>query len=127
MEQEASTMCPSARCQAGSVLLGIVQKEGHVSFLGKEKLIVDEQFVQIAKSGRPPEKRFRFANNCLKSGCKQWTGSRCSVIDTVFKFVPMRSEFSELPNCSIREQCRWYKQSGSRACAVCPEVITDLI
>ena len=125
IEQEDSTLCPSSRCQAGSVLLGIVQKNGHVSFLGKQKIIIDEQFVRIAKNGRPPEKRFRFANSCIKSGCKQWTGSKCGVIDPVISFYSKPAESSELPICSIREQCRWYKQCGRHACAVCPEIITD--
>lgn len=126
MEQEDRILCPSARCQSGSVLLGIVETDGHVSFLGREKIIIDEQFVQIAKKGRPPEKRFRFANTCIKSGCKQWTDGRCGVIDSIFRFYPKQPETPDLPICSIRQHCRWYKQSGSHACAVCPDVITDL-
>jgi len=119
-----TALCPSARCQEDAILLGVVLEDGSVSFLD-QRAKVDRFFVQLARQGRTPEKRFRFADKCLKSGCQQWTGSRCGVID---RLMADNAGFAvELPACSIRLECRWHQQHGANACAICPEVITDLI
>jgi hypothetical protein len=60
MADNKAILCPSSRCQAGAILLGIVQDVGKISFT-REKIIVNEEFVEIARMGRAPEKRFRFA------------------------------------------------------------------
>lgn len=106
------------------MLLGIVGPDGRVAYV-PQRLEVDREFVQLAKRGRTPEKRFRFSSRCAESACAQWTGSRCGVIDRVLDLVPASSGDAELPACSIRPECRWWQQSGADACAVCPEVVTD--
>jgi len=116
-------MCPSAPCEPGAVLLGVVVAEGQVAY-ARDRIVVDEEFVQIARAGRSPEKRFRFSAPCVRGACRQWTGSRCGVIDAVIEVIEPR-ETAPLPPCSIRPQCRWFAQSGSSACAVCPAVMTD--
>lgn len=121
---EKTILCPSSMCGEGAILLGVVQKDGHVYFLN-EKMIVNKEFVEIARNGRSPEKRFRFSNTCMQGSCTQWSVNRCGVIDELIKIFGPRDEPAELPNCSIRAQCRWYKQHGGRACVVCPETITD--
>jgi hypothetical protein len=120
-----SILCPSAQCEDGAILLGVVRKDGHISFISK-KVVIDEEFVSISHIGRSPEKRFRFADTCVKAACKHWTSDRCKVIDNIVDILANQTESSKLPDCSIREQCRWFKQLGSKACAVCPEIITDL-
>jgi hypothetical protein len=118
-------LCPSARCQEGAKLLGIVTVGGEVRFL-QEQLNVDREFVEATKKGRAPEKRFRFADACLKSGCSQWTGDRCGVIE---KMLPKRigdSDSPELAPCAIRGKCRWFSQSGPVACSACRFLVTDL-
>lgn len=126
MPTETPVMCPSARCQNGAVLLGLVGSDGTVSFIS-EKIVINDEFVQIAREGRTPEKRFRFAGRCVESACKQWAEHECGVIDEVFKSLDVSGESVDIPNCSIRPQCRWYQQSGLSACSVCPFVITDLM
>ena len=32
---------------------------------------------------------------------------------------------TSLPQCSIRESCRWFDQTGADACAVCDAVVTE--
>lgn len=126
MPEKSPVMCPSARCQKGAVLLGVVGSDGTVSFI-PEKMVINDEFVQIAREGRTPEKRFRFAGKCVENACKQWAGHECGVIDEVLKSVDVSGESVDLPNCSIRPQCRWYQQRGASACSVCPFVITDLM
>jgi hypothetical protein len=118
-------LCPSAPCHEGAILVGIVMPDGRVAF-ASDRVVVDGEFVQIARQGRSPESRFRFGSACAKSGCAQWTGERCGVIDSVLEAAPGEAGASELPECSIRHQCRWFNQRGAAACAVCPEVLTDM-
>src|SRR3954467_2789299 len=118
-------LCPSATCKDGALLLGIVQKDATIGFL-PEKMPIDSKFTAIAHEGRAPEKRFRFADKCVQSGCKQWTGTRCGVIDSLLNLNQNVPSAQRLPNCSIRPECRWFSQNGAKACALCPLVITDL-
>jgi hypothetical protein len=115
--------CPSAPCAPGATLLGIVNAGGSVGYVSTP-LQIDDDFVRTAKQGRDPERRFRFANTCVESGCKQWTGSRCGVIDRVLADGD-RAEAAALPHCAIRSTCRWFAQSGAAACGACPLVVTD--
>ena len=118
-------LCPSSSCEDGAILLGIILPDGRVAFAG-DRVEIDQEFVDLANEGRSPEARFRFASRCVQNGCKQWTGSRCGVIDRVVEILHTQEPDSEsLPECSIRPQCRWYFQSGAKACSACPEVITD--
>jgi len=121
---EKPILCPSGLCEEGSILIGIVQRSGRIGFI-KEKIIVDEEFVRIAHKGRSPEKRFRFAEQCREGACAQWSDGRCGVIDEVITMLAPTRVPDELPPCSIRPECRWFRQRGGRACAVCPEVITN--
>ena len=31
-----------------------------------------------------------------------------------------------IPECSLRNECRWYKQEGENICRMCPRVITNI-
>lgn len=123
-------LCPSYGCREGAILLGVVMRDGRVAF-SSDRIVVNREFVQIAREGRAPEKRFRFGGQCVQSGCGQWAENRCGVIDSVMEETAASDgggqfDASNLPPCSIRSQCRWFSQRGAEACAVCPEVITDL-
>lgn len=122
MNPEAQS-CPSAKCRQGAKLLGIVQGDGTIAYLGST-VIIDEHFVRIASAGRDPEKRFRFSDQCVEAGCKQWTGTRCSVVEDVIRHLSPKPR--PLPECSIRPRCRWFNQAGQLACFACPFVVTNL-
>jgi hypothetical protein len=101
---------------------------GTVAF-SKDRIVVDEAFVEIARQGRSPEKRFRFSSTCKRAACVQWTDGQCGIVGAM---IAEHREHAadpdapfELPECSIRGQCRWHLQSGDAACRACPEVITD--
>lgn len=122
-------LCPSARCEPGAILLGIVGADGLVGYITPQ-VTVDDHFVGEAHKGRVPEKRFRFSQPCATTACTNWTGTRCGVIDAVMDEVSERNlpkpDGRFLPKCSIRSRCRWFAQIGTEACSVCPMVITDL-
>lgn len=115
-------LCPSARAEPGAALLGIVGADGRVGILGRP-IPIDDDFLATARQGRAPEKRFRFADRCVRSECRQWTNGRCGVIDRV---LAMTGEVDRpLQPCGIRARCRWFAQAGAAACHACPEVVTD--
>ena len=114
-------LCPSAPLYAGSKLLGVVNENNEVDIL-REPLEVNAAFVEAANKGRVAEEKFRFVNKCVKSGCAQWTGTACSVIQRVLDTMEGALLKDELPACNIRPTCRWFAQEGSKACQVCPMV-----
>jgi hypothetical protein len=136
--------CPSHRCKPGSDLIGVRQDDGTVAIL-PQPLPVDQHFVEVvSRDAAAPEQRFRFSNKCIESGCSQWTGSRCGVIDNVLQLlagVPAAGDIAPpaatasptpkestatLPPCGIRPTCRWFLQAGADACRVCPYVVTHI-
>lgn len=119
-----SHRCPSARCREGAELLGIVRADGSVAYLGR-RVRIDGEFARTAAGTGSPETRFRFSDRCVEQGCGQWTGSRCGVIDDVVARLPGPAAATPLPRCAMRSDCRWFAQSGPRACGVCPFVITE--
>lgn len=120
-------ICPSAQGEAGAILLGIVGADGKIGYLTPQ-VTVNEEFLDVARRGRTPEKRFRFAGRCVESACAQWNGGRCGVIDAALNRKPGTTEDSQgqLPKCSIRPRCRWFSQQGRMACTACPLIITDV-
>lgn len=121
-----NVLCPSARLKEGVILLGIVTADGKVAF-ASDRLVVNGDFVENARQGRPAEKRFRFGDACVKAACKQWSGERCGIVDQILAASPVGEWLTPLPQCSIRAQCRWYGQRGAEACRVCPLVVTDCL
>jgi hypothetical protein len=125
---ESAILCPSWRCEAGASLIGIILPNGSVAF-SKDRIVVDDAFVEIARQGRSPEKRFRFSSTCKRAACVQWADGKCSISEIIVRDHQERHPDSNepfvLPECSIRPHCRWHLQSGDEACRACPEVITD--
>lgn len=124
-DNEEKRLCPSSRAEAGSLLIGVVGASGRVGIMGRP-LLVDDEFLAAARKGRALEKRFRFSSPCLKSRCGQWSMGRCGVIDKVIETAPPDTS-DRLRPCGIRGSCRWFAQSAAKACASCPEVVTDTL
>ena len=117
--------CPSSIMKDGAILVGIVNEDNEVDFISNP-IKINAAFVRSAKEvDKAAEKRFRFSNKCVQSGCQQWTGSRCGVIDKALTTIEEKYWKENLPACSIRSTCRWFSQNGANACKVCPLVITD--
>lgn len=119
----SALMCPSSRCEPGSSLIAVLGDEGRLAHI-TPALPVDEAFAERARAHGSPEARMRFASPCLQSGCGQWTGSSCGIIEQVVAAGVTPTE-GRLPRCAIRPSCRWYAQEGAAACRACPMVVTD--
>jgi hypothetical protein len=121
-----SIMCPSNKCKPGSKLLGIRQENGTVSIL-PDPLPIDENFINtVNQDDVRPEQKFRFTNKCVETGCSQWNGKGCGVIDQVIQYLEHIPHNATLPKCSIRPSCRWFLQTGANACKICPYIITEI-
>ncbi len=118
-------LCPSARAEPGAALIGVLGPDGRMGFL-KDRLEIDQAFIdQVSADGRP-EQRFRFSAPCVEGRCQQWTGDRCGVIGEVqAQLGAPEDPTSALGPCAIRSACRWFDQAGPDACRICPLVITD--
>jgi hypothetical protein len=119
-------LCPSAPCAAGNDLIGIVGRDGRVGLLA-QPIRLDANFVSMAREGRDPARRFRFATPCLAKGCTQWNQDRCGVSDEVIATLGAEIGAAELQPCGIRGQCRWFRQAGAGACAACPDVLREMV
>ncbi len=118
--------CPSSKATEGSVLLGVINPDGVVGYIGNKTIVTGELYEEIHKK-KNPEKHFRFSNRCAESGCRQWQDEKCSVITGIFEANADLELEAQLPNCSIRKSCRWYFQEGPKACTFCPYIITDML
>lgn len=118
-------LCPSARCEPGASLLGVIQPSGRVTFL-PPGLGVDEEFSRLAGQERCTSVRFRYSARCTESACAHWKGRRCAALDQVRAHLAPYAD-TAAARCSIRPECRWHQQAGDAACAVCPLVTTDLM
>jgi len=126
-DADNSTRCPSAPATDGAFLIGVVTAEGRVANLGTP-LTVDMAFIETAKAHGALEQRFRFSSPCQKERCVHWKKHECGLIGELHTAASEAGEslsVSALPRCAIRAECRWWRQRGRDACAVCPLVVTD--
>ena len=125
METEQPKLCPSASCSKGASLLGVV-KNNHTVALLDVPVKIDDEFIKNAHGSGRPERRLRFTDKCIKSGCGQWTGSSCGVMDELASSNPhIKNDDEPLPPCFIRRTCRWFSQEGGKACKICLFVVTE--
>ena len=124
MKETHNKTCPSSLGQVGSNLLGVVNANGTVGFFS-DPVEVTQEFIHDAGDFENLERRFRFSNKCVQSGCKQWTGNECGVIKAVLALDSIPAT-NDLPACSIRSTCRWFHQEGAIACNGCRYVVTNV-
>ena len=124
---DGPAICPGAPGTPGAALIGVVEAAGRVANLGTP-LPVDTGFLEAARAHEPPERRFRFSSPYTEGRCAQWDGRRCGLIDRIHDYVEAAGALEippTLPACAIRAGCRWWRQRGPAACAICPLVATD--
>lgn len=119
--------CPSAPGAPGATLLGVLGADGRIHYL-RTAMMVDQDFLDASGAQGPVEARMRFAGKCQTSGCSQWTGRRCGVIDRAMAHLEGLGELpvtAALRPCVIRADCRWFHQRGTAACGTCTLIVTD--
>ncbi|HEV3000200.1 MAG TPA: hypothetical protein VGW75_05615 [Solirubrobacteraceae bacterium] len=123
-DRASPALCPSARCEPGALLVGVVNPDGAVGYV-RPAPEVDEAFVERARARGRPETAFRFAQPCAESGCGYWDGG-CRVASMAVEAFA-DADPDHLPRCGIRPACRWFRQEGAAACRACALVVTDVV
>lgn len=114
--------CPSYGCKPAASLIGLITSAGAVAFLGKP-LRIDADFVEMAHQGRAPDARFRFAGPCANGGCSHWKDAGCAI---AARLPAATAASGQLPECGMREACRWHHDRGDGACAACQWVVRQV-
>jgi hypothetical protein len=116
--------CPSAQPGMGDVqVLGVVSRDGaepRVAYVDAT-LPVSEELLAFAAPA-PVAQVFRLAARCEESKCTHFDGTNCQLAVRIAKLLP--PVVDSLPACSIRPECRWFRQEGRAACLRCPQIVT---
>jgi len=109
--------CPSYQIEEATGVLGRRQENGTVKLF--------ETILPVPDSARPTLvanealRTTRFVGPCLSDECVYWNqGCR---LGTALSRVPGHAD-SAIPDCPIRDRCRWYLENGSSSCRVCVSV-----
>ncbi|HST60322.1 MAG TPA: hypothetical protein VLK84_16565 [Longimicrobium sp.] len=121
----ASPYCPSAQPEMeGVVAFGVVggsAAEPRVGYLDRRMPVTPEL---LALTGTvPPAEVFRFGAPCAGTGCRHFDGDACRLASKLVQLAPVVGG-SALPACTLRPDCRWWRQEGKAACMRCPQVVT---
>jgi hypothetical protein len=123
-DEDAPTMCPSAQPHMeGAFVFGVLGgsvEERRVGYL-PERVPVSDEVLAMAGPVRATEV-FRIAAPCAKGGCMHFDGHDCRLATKLVQLTPPVTQ--ALPACSVRPDCRWWRQEGKKACMVCPAVRT---
>jgi hypothetical protein len=123
----SKALCPSSPAKDGALLIGVVVGDT-LAYLQPAMPVTDED---LSQAGDHLEERFRFSLPCLCEACHNFSEGRCGLIQEFLaqqaSETPLSSGrtpegFGRLPNCPIRSKCQWFRQSGVRACDICPSV-----
>lgn len=118
-------LCPSAQPEmADSVAFGVVggtvEAPRLVHFT--EPQPVTAELLALSHPVTPIEV-FRFAAPCAGHACQHFDGADCRLATRIVQILPAVT--SSLPPCSLRADCRWWRQEGKAACLRCPQVVTQ--
>ena len=119
-------ICPSAVAHEGAWIIGHRDEDRSMVFLDDPLPVTAEFIAKNNATDAPPlEKNYRFASRCLEASCNNWSNGACGLIERLTEFQ-VRAPEPTIVECSIRPNCRWFRQSGPAACSVCSRVSTRL-
>ena len=119
----ASLLCPSYASVPGALLLGRLADDGTMGLL-KSPIPVTAEFLEAIHSPeRDVDSAWRFAGPCMQSACSRWESGGCQVAKQAVALPLPDGATETLPECGIREACRWFNQQGRAACAACVFVV----
>jgi hypothetical protein len=108
-------LCPSAAAAPGALLIGIIVGD-RTAFLQQPVTVTADD---LDGAGEDVERRIRFSAPCLHGACHNFGDGHCNLIRRIVANEPADAE---LPDCSIRGRCEWFRTAGAPACDVCPDV-----
>jgi hypothetical protein len=121
----ARIQCPSARPEMpASAVFGVVLgsvEQPRVAYLDQPSPVTAE-LLSLAGPVSPTEV-FRFAAPCAGGACQHFDGTNCRLASRIVEHLP--TAVDRLPECAIRDACRWWRQEGKEACFRCPLIATE--
>jgi hypothetical protein len=117
-------LCPSAPGSVDdSVLIGVVtdHPDGPRVVPTEGALPVTLEILAMAEPVSPSEV-FRFATKCRSCSCPHFSNDACQL---AMRSVALLEPAGDLPKCSIRPLCRWFRQEGRAICERCPQIVTE--
>lgn len=118
-------LCPSAQPDmSGCRVLGVrtATPDGpRIAYLHETVAATSEV---LAPAGTAVNQVLRLAAPCEERRCAHFDGTDCRLAERIVTLLPPVIE--RLPACTIRSECRWYRQEGRAACLRCPQVITEI-
>ncbi len=119
-------LCPASELGRDTWIIGAIQADGVVRFIGKPVPAIAEFRTQANKRGQP-EQYFRFASACRRHDCDKWKEGACSVAGALRRTVQAnpRLKEQEAPACGMREHCLWERSCGPLVCRACRYVGSD--
>lgn len=70
----------------------------------------------------PPTQVLRIAATCQEQRCSHFDGAICKLATRLVRQI--ETVTAALPPCTIRADCRWFRQEGRHACLRCPQIVT---
>jgi len=122
-EAERTLRCPSAQPgMADLEVLGVLQPgdQPRVAYLDAPMPATPE-ILKLAEPVAPMEV-FRLSARCEEKRCMHFDGKDCQLAARIVAMLPEVTD--DLPRCTIRVECRWFRQEGRAACRRCPQVLT---
>ena len=104
-------------------VLGVVSRdadEPRLAYLD-EPVAVTPEIVALAAPVAVSQV-FRLSARCEEARCTHFDGTRCQLAVRIAQLLP--EVVDSLPACSIRPECRWFRQEGRAACLRCPQIVT---
>jgi hypothetical protein len=121
---EQALKCPSAQPGMGDVqVLGVVVRdaeEPRLAYLDEAVAATPEMLEMAAPV--PVSQVFRLSARCEEKKCTHFDGTRCQLAVRIARLLP--EVVDSLPACTIRPECRWFRQEGRAACLRCPQIVT---
>jgi hypothetical protein len=115
--------CPSAQPGMDELqVLGVFTPgdEPRVAYLD-EPMPATADVLKLAEPVAPLEV-FRLAARCEEKRCIHFDGKDCQLAVRIVDMLPVVT--ADVPRCTIRPECRWFRQEGRAACLRCPQVLT---
>jgi len=99
-------------------VLGVVSRDAEKPTLAylDEPVTPNEEMLDLA-APLAISHVFRLSARCEESKCTHFDGARCQLAVRIAKLLP--EVVDSLPACTIRPECRWFRQEGRAACLRC--------
>src|ERR1700682_156911 len=108
--------CPSAQPGMGDVqILGVFSRDAEEPRLAylDEAMPATPDTLELA-APLDVSQVFRLSARCEEKKCTHFDGSHCQLAVRIARMLP--EVVDHLPACTIRPDCRWFRQEGRSAC-----------